>query len=76
MPNATFAEIKSTCFISEHNWDHALGAVLVLVVSHMNGRVSHKVSISKKPFVLIEDMFILEKAISYFCTGRSALKRI
>jgi len=27
-------------------------------VSHMNGRVSHKVSISKKPFVLIEDMFI------------------
>ena len=58
MPNATFAEIKSTCFISEHNWDHALGAVLVLVVSHMNGRVSHKVSISKKPFVLIEDMFI------------------
>ena len=35
MPNATFAEIKSTCFISEHNWDHALGAVLVLVVSHM-----------------------------------------
>ena len=58
MPNATFAEIKSTCFISEHNWDHALSAVLVLVVSHMNGRVSHKVSISKKPFVLIEDMFI------------------
>ena len=76
MPNATFAEIKSTCFISEHNWDHALGAVLVSVVSHMNGRVSHKVSISKKPFVLIEDMFILEKATSYFCTGRSALKRI
>ena len=51
-------------------------AVLVLVVSHMNVRVSHKVSISKKPFVMIEDMFILEKATSYFCIGRSALKRI
>ena len=58
MPNASFADIESTCFISKHNWDHALSALLVLVVSHMNGRVSHKVSISKKPFVLIEDMFI------------------
>ena len=76
MPKASFAESESTCLISGQNWYHALSAMLVLVVSHMNGRVSHKVSISKKPFVLIEDLFILETATSYFCTGRSALKRI
>ena len=76
MPKASFAESESTCLISGQNWDHALSAVLALFESHMSGRVSRKVSISKKPFVLIEDMFILETATSYFCTGRSALKRI
>ena len=59
MPEASFAESESTCLISGQNWDHALSAVLVLVVSHMNGRVSHKVSISKKPLVLIEDIIII-----------------
>ena len=75
MPKASFAESESTCLISGQNWDHALSAVLVLVVSHMSGRVSQKDSISKKPYVLIGDMFILETATSYFCTVRSALKK-